>query len=247
MPPRNPDRSDLPRVSWDEFTRRLGWRQGEHLSAIGPTGTGKTTAVLELLQARSARSPKWHTVVLATKPKDATLSALLRRPEWSKVTTWPPHDFDRSVILWPDWRDPITSNAHQRRVFQAAFSHIFAAGSWAVFADELSYLSRELRMDSWLRSFWQQGRSLKLTLVGATQRPAWVPLDVYSAPTHLMFWRTGDDADLRRISGIGGLPSKLIRSGVTSLDARANEFLYVNSRTGAICVSRAEQKATRPR
>lgn len=237
-----------PRVSWDEFTGSLlsgpgRWRQGEHLSAIGPTGTGKTTAVLELLALRADASPKFHTAVLATKPKDSTLNALLRR-SWSKLDRWPPHQFDRRVVLWPKWRDP-RDYARQRAVFTHAFESMFAAGSWAVFADELSYLSRELKLDDFLRSFWQQGRSLDLTLVGATQRPAWVPLDMYSQATHLLFWRTTDDQDLRRIGGVGGLSSDTIRQTVAGLDHNARELLYVNSRTGAMLRTVAERKVTR--
>lgn len=250
MPRPRPDPESIPRVTWDQFVHKMTgrrsptrWRQGEHLSGIGPTGTGKTTAILELLAARSASAPKWHTCVLATKPADDTLGRLLGKGDFTRVQQWPPHNFDRSVVLWPQWRD-IRDFPRQRAVFSDAFQGMFGVGGWCIFADELSYLSRELKLDAWLRSFWQQGRSLNLTLVGATQRPAWVPLDLYSAPTHLMFWRTNDDQDLRRIGGIGGMASNLIRETVATLDHRSNELLYINSRTGEMLRTAADLKVT---
>lgn len=224
--------------------RWFQWRQGEHLSAIGPTGTGKTTAVLELLALRASSSARWHTCVLGTKPQDRTLQAILRQSEWHKLTRWPPAVNQRQVVLWPPWRD-LRDHDRQREAFQEAFTKMFATGSWCVFADELSFLSRELKMDDWLRSFWQQGRSLNLTLAGATQRPAWVPLDAYTQATHLLFWRTNDDNDRKRIAGIGGLSSTTIRNAVATLDARSNELLYVNSRTGAMVRTHADRRVTR--
>lgn len=234
----------VPSVGWEQFTGQVfRWNQGEHLSAIGPTGTGKTTALLELLSIRGEQSPSWHTAVLVTKPSDGTIDRLIRSGGWDRVNSWPPRWGQRQVILWPPWRS-IRDNARQAAVFTDAFEAMFSAGSWCLFADELSYLVRELHLESWLRSFWQQGRSLNLTLAGATQRPAWVPLDVYSAPTHLFLWRTNDHNDLRRIAGVGGLSSDTIRAHVATLDAQRNEVLYLNSRTGQMVRTNPTRKVT---
>lgn len=224
-------------VAWSELLESLAagpdrWRQGEHVSLIGPTGTGKTFAGLQLLELR-----EWVTV-LGTKPRDPTLDQLRRR-RWRVIEEWPPPALAQRVVLWPRWRTPADTPA-QRATIHRAFGEMFGAGGWCVFADELSYLSRELRLDSDLRHFWQQGRSMGLSLVGATQRPAWVPLDVYSAATHLFFWRTADDADLRRIGGVGWLSSATIRRAVATLDHRSHQFLYLNSRTGRMVRSRVE-------
>jgi len=237
----------VPSVDWETFTRStFKWRQGEHLSAIGPTGTGKTTTVLELLHERAAQSPRWHTAVLVTKPADDTIDRLMRnspRGDWDRVSTWAPTWGSRQVVLWPRWRS-VRDFERQRTVFVDAFESMFSSGSWCVFADELSYLVRELKLESWLRSFWQQGRSLNLTLAGATQRPAFVPLDLYSAATHLFLWRTNDHADLKRIGGVGGMASDTIREQVSTLSAETNEVLYLNSRTGMMVRTNPTRKVT---
>lgn len=233
-----PDTAEAaPVVAWSDLLDRLAsgpdrWRQGEHVSLIGPTGTGKTFAGLQLLELRD------YCTVLGTKPRDPTLDQLRRR-RWRVIEQWPPPALARRVVLWPRWRSPADTPA-QRATIHQAFGEMFAAGGWCVFADELSYLSRELRLDGDLRHFWQQGRSMGLSLVGATQRPAWVPLDIYSAATHLFFWRTNDDNDLRRIGGVGWLSSAMIRRAVATLDHRSHQFLYLNSRTGLMVRSRVE-------
>jgi ABC-type Mn2+/Zn2+ transport system ATPase subunit len=41
-----------PRVPWEDFRETMGWRSGEHVGMIGPTGQGKTTlmhAILDIL------------------------------------------------------------------------------------------------------------------------------------------------------------------------------------------------------
>jgi hypothetical protein len=162
------------RLSWSSFLSGFQWRQGEHVSLIGPTGTGKSTLAFGLVNWRAGLSPDWHATVLA------------------------------------------------------------------VVVDELSYCCRRLRLDPAFSDFWEQGRSLGNSLVGLTQRPAWVPLLLYSAPEHLFFWRTTDRQDLARIAGIGGLDANVIRSTVASLDR--HEVLYVNSREGRLIRTKAPRR-----
>lgn len=222
-------------VPWPEFLTRFRWKQGEHVSLIGPTGGGKTTLALELLPRRR------FVTVLATKPADPTLTQL-RAAGYKRIESWPPPgppELTPRVLLWPRFRGRKDMPA-QRAAIADALVEMFAGGGWCIFVDELAYLCQMLKLDTDLRLLWQQGRALKLSLVGATQRPAWVPLEMYSQATHLFFWRTTDRADLGRIGGIGGLDPTFIRARVAKL--RSHECLYVNTRTGELLVTKADRR-----
>lgn len=219
----------LPRHEWQSFLADVfDWKQGEHVSAVGPTGSGKTTILEAILPFR-----QW-VVVVGTKPKDDNLSRL-QKQGYRRIKEWPPPALCQRVLLWPTFRGR-RDLPTQRAVIQAALSDVFARGGWTVNADELAYLCEMLRLELDLKLIWQQGRSSGVTLVGATQRPAFVPLEMYSAATHVFFFRTNDKRDLDRIGGIGSTDPQLIRYYVANL--AEHDALYLNTRTGFLCVTR---------
>lgn len=85
-----------------------------------------------------------------------------------------------------------------------------------------------LHMDRLMRWLLQQTRSTKITVVAATQRPAFIPLAFYSMPSWLVFWNNRDATDLKRIAGLGGVDGKVIRHEVSNL--RHREILIVHNR-----------------
>jgi energy-coupling factor transporter ATP-binding protein EcfA2 len=222
---------DAPRIPWDIFTKDIfQWRQGEHVGLIGPTGQGKTTLMLNVLPLHP------YTVAFATKPADETMDALVNSG-WVKLESWRalnPKQFPRRV-LWPDARD-LDSEARQQAVFLDAFRKIYREGAWTVAIDEDWYLENVLRLSRPIRTYLLQARSLRISLVIAAQRPAWIAREVYSSATHLFFWRNNDRTDLERLSGIGWLNADLIKRLIASLEP--HQFLYVNTRTGIMCRSR---------
>lgn len=225
-----------PFVAWDDLMPSIPWRQGEHVSIIGPTGTGKTRLALRLIEYRTQLSTSWHSVVLGTKPRDSTLSGLLRRDRWHRIREWPPAPGRRRVVLWPRWRGPKDTPA-QHDTFAAALDAMFAGGGWCVFADEVSYLTHQLGLTPQLEHVWQQGRSLGLSLVAATQRPAWVPRLLYSEATHVFIFRLADEGDRKRIADLGNVESAPVRRIVATLGA--HQALYINTRTGRMAVTKA--------
>lgn len=251
------------RVDWSEFESQFEWNQGEHVTAIGPTGAGKTVLIKEILKRRERA--EGAVCVMASKPVDPRLSELQRRG-YLRIRDWTPHgtgpeayvrtwrevfwrlwdklagkptprdpEVDR-ILLWPRFRGP-RDYAQQIDTFERAFSDMFADGRWCVYLDELRWFNDTLGMTEWPKIYWLQGRSLKLSFVVSTQRPRWVPLEAFSMATHLFLWKTSDEQDLARIGGLGALNSTEIRQVVASL--AKFDVLYVNTRDDTMLVTRA--------
>lgn len=213
----------------------MRWKQGEHVSLIGPTGTGKTTAMLALLNQRK------FVCVIGTKPQDDTLSSLIRHDGFKRISEWPPPRIRNRVVLWPSF----TRASDLPRIGETiryALDEAFAEGGWCMSADEIWFLCHKLKLSDMLETYWSQGRSIGLTLVGTTQRPAWVPRMMYSAATHLFLWRDNDLTNLDQIKNItgGSLNSGDVRKIVVSLEQ--HEALYLNTRTGAMLRTMAPKR-----
>lgn len=226
-----------PFVPWEDFYARWRWNAGEHVTVIGPTGTGKTTVMRALLPRRYAAGGA--VCVVGTKTRDRTLSEWLKADGLTRVDTWPPRwpgkwwdrprddAWARRVMLWPELETP--SDVYgMGEVVRAAMAQMFTAGNWCVVADELWYWCAELGLEHELKTWWSQGRSAGLTVVGSTQRPVDIPLLAYNSATHLFLFGDNDERNLARVSGLGGLPTAELKRIISSLPF--HEVLYVNTR-----------------
>lgn len=229
------DVDEVKQRDWSEFHPWFyrEWQQGEHVALVGPTGGGKTTLAKAILPRRS------HVAVLVTKPKDSTLDGF-RKDGFVRTERWPGRHADAPRhLVWPRVKNMATDIHNQQRVFADVLEDVFATGHRAVYLDELRYVTETLRLQKHVQLLWLQGRSLKVSIVAATQRPAMVPLEMYDQSTHLFFWRDNDERNLKRISGIGYLSSDLIRNTVARLPK--HHVLYVNTRTGDLVTTKPER------
>lgn len=223
---------EAPRVPWDVFLRdHFRWGVGEHVGMIGPTGQGKTTLLTQVLPLHP------YVTVFATKPRDDSMEALIasgyvRLERWESI---PAVRMPRRV-LWPPARN-LDSEVTQRAVFHDAFARIYREGGWTVAIDELWYLVNKLNLGNEVKTYLLQARSLGISLVIASQRPAFIPVEVYDQSTHLFFWRDNDEVNLKRLSGISWRSADMIRYLIANLDRY--QVLYVNTRTGAMVRTRA--------
>ncbi len=215
-------------LSWEDFHNRWKWKHGEHITLVGHTGSGKSTLALSLLQHRKPA------VFLATKPHDDTMDKLLN-VKWKTSRTWPPPPGQKQVVLHPRI-GKIEDMDHQKQVMEQALGNIYTKGGWTVYADEVRYLTDQLKMSKYFELLWLQGRSLGISLMAATQRPFWVPLEAWSQSTHLFLWRENDKRNLERLGEIGGVDTAQVRQIVPRLGLYST--LYVNTRTGALVVTR---------
>jgi hypothetical protein len=239
-----------PHMSWDEFIADVfRWYPGEHVGCIGPTGSGKTTLILALLPFRK------YVTVIGTKPDDSTLADLVRTQHYLLMREW--KDYSPSVyprrVLWPHAR-ALDSLAAQRNAILAGLTSMYLQsggnslskrksdnkwGGWCVVIDELWVLIHLLKLEKTVKTYLQQTRSLGMTLVVGTQRPAFIPLEVYDQSTHLFFWRDNDETNLKRISGISWLSARTVRETVAALPP--HHALYINTRTATMCTTVAPQ------
>lgn len=227
------------RVPWPTFVlEEFRPQAGEHVAIVGPTGQGKTVLQNNIL-------PLYPFVaVFATKPQDSSMDALVDSG-YVKLAQWRglnPIDYPRRVI-WPNaMRKDAT--ALQRKVFDDAFDHIFREVGrpkdkpvgWALAIDEMWYVVNELDLKAQLKKFLYQARSLGHNLILATQRPFYVPPEVYDQSTHLFFFRDNDYRSLQRLGEINARDATLVRYAVKNLDQY--QVLYVNTRTGAMARTR---------
>ena len=213
-----------PTLPWRTFRSwfTATWQQGEHVTLIGTTGSGKTTLAAQILGARN------YIVIFGVKGRDSSMDKFLgmgfiRIPEWS----W--NEISNYLVLWPK----IRGYGHvqkQREVFADAMDAIYRQGGWCVVFDEVSYLSDTLSMDRQLKFMLQQGRSSGISIVGMTQRPAFIPLAFYDQASHLFIWRDNDRRNRQRIGELAGNASAVVQREVA--DLRKREVLYLHKDSG---------------
>lgn len=217
-----------PVVEWNDFIEeKFFWKQGQHIGIIGPTGSGKTYLSIFLLTMRD------YVVVLATKPYDETVDELVNEEGYTLWRKWhnrPAEAFPKRVI-WPDAKD-LKSQGKQRAEFMTALSDIYRSGGWCVYVDELWYMIHQLKMEIEVKTYLLQARSNNISLVGCSQRPSWIPVEMFDQPEHLFFFRDNDERNLKTIAGISWLSANLVRALVARLEPY--QFLYINTRSAAM-------------
>lgn len=219
----------IPHVEWADFLAQWRWRQGEHVTLIGPTGRGKTTLLTHILNRRA------YTVFLGTKRQDSTQTALVNRMGFQVAATADEihRDVSQRWLLRPPFPKGATvqqiKKAHAAQ-FKKALMRAFEQGGWTIAADEVRYLTDYLGLADEMELLWLQGRSLKVTVIAGTQRPRHIPLEAYSQASHLFFWQTPDGGDVRRIAETASVNANAVAEAVINL--RGHTVLYVHPATG---------------
>lgn len=220
------------RLSWVEYKDAMKWKQGDHITLLGTTGSGKTEAELSLIEDHP------YKILLTTKKKDKTLSekALKGFKKISNPEELQPEIYRNYLFRtkWGsgDWRTEILPEQSQsvRELLLSAFDQ----GGWTISVDELPYITkpRMLGLGPEMELLWLQGRSEGVTVVCNTQRPRSVPLEAYSQATHLLLWNTPDAYDLLRLADLVSFDREAVMSQLPRL--AKHDILAINTDTHEI-------------
>lgn len=205
-----PARTDFQVLPWDQFTEmfKREHKQGEHVAIVGQTGSGKSVLGLSLCKVIGSRMGKdrrpARVVVLATKPRDDTVTAL----GWPIINKWPPSYGQEHCVVWPRRGTPSDMPARQRRVFGPLLDVIYQEGGQTVYIDEAGYfevaLPKGLGLASTMEQYWTAARANKITLVAGTQRPRHVTRSMWSEPSWVFIFPPDDEDDLKRVAELSG-------------------------------------------
>jgi energy-coupling factor transporter ATP-binding protein EcfA2 len=226
----------------------FSYRPGEHVNVIGPTGTGKTHLISQLLGSVKADYPSLQATWLVPKPDDPPMYAIADRLGFRITDDWPPRQKfwqgpAQDHMLWPKHiiDDDDANKAHLHKVFGKCFDHHYVAHGNILVADDTYLLGCIYDLNDKLDRHWIAGRSGGSGLWSALQKPSGtkgkaVSSFAYDAPTHLFFGRDNDDRNLERIGelGISTISPKDTQAIVRGLNIHRingeniSDLLYIN-------------------
>lgn len=214
---------------WDLFYSKFRWKPGEHVTTIGPTGSGKTVLNRQLLIRR-----RW-VAVMGVKNRDPELYGPFEKQGYVLRHTFdpePPEDADVYRVLFVPQSNKHGAEARKEKAakFRSALNEIYDAGNWCVYADDVQYLADQLRLDAELEEIWMLGRSEDVTMVASSQEPVNIPVMAYGMATHLFLFANRDVYRAKRMAELTGVNREIAET--TILNLPPHEFLYINRNTG---------------
>lgn len=219
----------------DFLRERWQYRAGEHVTILGPTGSGKTFLEWQLVQVTA--TPRLPAVVLAMKPRDATTKSWAQRLHLRVVQSWPPAPTIRKPVGWVLWPrhtfNPDVDDAIHSQVFRACLQDSYRRGNRIVVVDEL-LAAKDLDLERMTRALWTRGRSMGTGLWGGSQKPTHIPTFAYGQASHLFLFKDPDKRSRDRFDEIGGLDPGQLKDWVIGL--KKYQCLYVRRDGPAVCV-----------
>lgn len=193
------------------------WKIGEHVAAVGDTGTGKTYLVSKLVQMRE------YVVVFRTKPDDIKFPGFKTVKHADEMHDW----HHNRLLLTPKFSEQALEGFRM-------LNNAWEQGSWTIVIDELWFAER-LGLKPYIERLLTQGRSVKISVVLGMQRPAQISRFAISQCTHLFTFRVdGRDLDTIKLA-----TTPRIVPAVNRLEGK--NFAYYNRANRIIAIGNARQ------
>lgn len=193
------------------------WKVGQHIAAVGDTGTGKTFLVSRLVRLRN------YVVILRTKPDDIRFDGF-RTHRKAKVLDDPSQS---RILLVPEYK-------WQPREGAEMLERIWEQGGWTVVIDELWYVEKQLKLGAFVDRLLTQGRSKGISVIVGMQRPAQISRFAISQCTHLFSFRV-EGRDLQIIK-----ESTTPRIVEPIQNLRGHKFVYYNRASRDVAIGDAK-------
>src|SRR5260221_3564615 len=173
--------TQVPLIPWGTLQARLArdWKPGQHVTLVGPTGSGKTHMAVALLDMCKYR------LILATKRQDPLVSSLHRHGyiitnrlddiQWAPEAKEP---IQKKIVYWPQFGEKKTQRQRQDeqgKLMAKALDWAEKTGGGAVLVDETIWMHKHLGLERELSSLWFQGRTMGGSVIAGAHPPSHVP------------------------------------------------------------------------
>jgi energy-coupling factor transporter ATP-binding protein EcfA2 len=210
---------ELERDDW--LDNYLEINPGEHVVAIEPTGGGKSTIMYQMAGRVLDEHPRLSFVTFMPKPADATTSQWSSALGLRETPVWPPEKkFAHYLqprpaghVLWPHHRmdlPPADRREAVGKVLRAGLDGQYVAGRSISFVDDAHSAATYMRLNDHIEEILVNGRANDASAWLALQKPSGttnaggITTYAYSSPTHFLFGKDTNEANLKRLSEIGG-------------------------------------------
>lgn len=218
-------RPQVQALDWTEFSEWFEprWQPGEHVSIVTPTGGGKTTLAVGLLELR-----RW-VGTLSPKGVDKTLRALRLR----RLADWPgdtkmdkllddddEHGRVSRYLFGRDVATPKQDWPKLAEVYDRCLAGMYRMGGWTCYVDDLKLLM-DMGLGPVATRWLVAARSLTLSFVSAFQFPRRVIRSALDEPTWIFASQTRDATMVDRTAEVLGRPKPEIRGFLEAIPRHA--------------------------